>query len=385
MQPTLNPRATWPAWLVPQEDDRHVLASLETLTPVAWSALIAAAARHNLAGMLAWRLKQAPLADVVPAHMRAEVSRIQRMAAVRGLIHQAELHRVLRALGAVGVQPVVYKGAVVAHTLYPEPSCRPMGDIDLWITDDEVPLAWQAMEGLGYQQRAKSRRPLALQRERDGEIQFYSDAPGHGLIELHWGVFAGEWLRWASSVDRASVRERIEPITLVGHPVYRLANEDALIQLAVHAVINHQLSGNALRSLLDVALLAQQGIDWDVLAQRTRAWGLATTVGLVCTLVAEIYHVPEILPGLALLPLSIRRQRLITRFTDAQRILKGYDLSASPQRLLFQLALIDRPGDTLRLLRGALWPEAGWLSRRYGSSDLRTRLQHTLGVLQGKV
>ncbi|WP_165360565.1 nucleotidyltransferase family protein [Candidatus Chloroploca sp. Khr17] len=385
MQRSLNPGLTWPAWLVPQEDDRHVVASLESLTPEDWSALLAAATRHNLVGMLAWRLKQPSLIGCVPERVQAQLSQIQRTAAVRGLVHQAELHRVLRALGAVGVQPVVYKGALVAHTLYPEPGCRPMGDIDLWIADDEVPRAWQAMEGLGYQQRSKSRRPLALQRERDGEIQFYSDAPGHGLIELHWGVFAGEWLRWASSVDRAGVRERIEPIDLLGHPVYRLAHEDALIQLAVHAAINHQLSGNALRSLLDVALLAQQRLDWATVAQRVQAWGLATAVSLVFALVAEIYRVPAILSGLALLPLPVHRYKLVTHFIDAQRIIEGYDLSASPRRLLYQLTLIDRPGDTFRLLHGALWPEVSWIHRRYGSSDLRTRLQHTLGVLQGKV
>ena len=62
--------------------------------------------------------------------------------ALRGMYYNAageaelrtrELADALDVLVAAGVTPVLFKGAVLAYTAYPDPACRPMGDLDLWI------------------------------------------------------------------------------------------------------------------------------------------------------------------------------------------------------------------------------------------------------------
>jgi hypothetical protein len=117
-------------------------------------------------------------------------------------------------------------------------------------------------------------------------VQMLPSQSGQGLVELHWGVFAGEWLARTTAIDRAGVRERLLPIALSGRPALMLAPEDALIQLAVHVGINHQMSVNALRSLVDIALLVQrQPIDWAVVVSRARTWRVAAVTGLTLTLV----------------------------------------------------------------------------------------------------
>ena len=50
-----------------------------------------------------------------------------------------ELADALDVLGAVGITPVLFKGAVLAYTAYPDPACRPMGDLDLWIDLEAMP------------------------------------------------------------------------------------------------------------------------------------------------------------------------------------------------------------------------------------------------------
>jgi hypothetical protein len=114
-------------------------------------------------------------------------------------LHTRELADVLAVLVAAGVTPVLFKGAVLAHAAYPDPACRPMGDLDLWIDVAAMPRAQAALESLGYVQRLKAERPVALQAQRAGEIQLAGRAPGSGLVELHWGVFAGEWLHLTAS------------------------------------------------------------------------------------------------------------------------------------------------------------------------------------------
>ena len=59
--------------------------------------------------------------------------------------------------------PCPVKGAVLAHTAYPDLSCRAMGDLDLWIDLDAMLRAQAALENLGYVQRLDTKRPLALQ------------------------------------------------------------------------------------------------------------------------------------------------------------------------------------------------------------------------------
>ena len=55
------------------------------------------------------------------------------------MLHTSELTGVLDALDAASVTPVLFKGAVLAYTVYPDPGCRPMGILDLWIDLDAMP------------------------------------------------------------------------------------------------------------------------------------------------------------------------------------------------------------------------------------------------------
>ena len=55
-------------------------------------------------------------------------------------------------IAAGGHIPVLFKGAVLAYTAYPDPACRPMGDLDLWIALEAMPPAQAALESLGYAQ-----------------------------------------------------------------------------------------------------------------------------------------------------------------------------------------------------------------------------------------
>ncbi len=138
-------------------------------------------------------------------------------------LRSRELAGVLAALAAARIRPALVKGAALAHTVYPDPVCRPMGDLDLWVQSGEIAAAQAALEELGYVQRIKPGRPVALQAHRQGEIQLVGQAPGQGLVELHWGVFAGEWLQRAAAVPIEAVAARLQPAFILGYPVYTLA------------------------------------------------------------------------------------------------------------------------------------------------------------------
>lgn len=106
-------------------------------------------------------------------------------------LHQHELRAVLQTLAACDIQPGVFKGAALAHTVYPDPVCRPMGDLDLWIAPADMPRARAALEQIGYRVDPRPDRPLALMEHFKGEIGLSHQHPAYGLVELHWSVFVG--------------------------------------------------------------------------------------------------------------------------------------------------------------------------------------------------
>jgi len=329
-----------------------------------------------------WMFRQANLSD----DLQRDLRRAYYAAAGDAELHQRELTHVLRQLNDQRIQVVVFKGAALAYGVYPDPACRTMGDIDLWMAGEDIERARQALREMGYESFRKPDRPPALMALFQGEIGLHHSDQGYGLVELHWGVFPGEWLRRVAAIDVDAVRHRIVRTRLVGEAAHILAPEDAIVQSALHTVVNHQLSMSPLRALVDIALLARHTpIDWTVILQRARTWRVATAVWLVLSLAVDLAGLQEAAEAARELQPSALRRWLIGRFANAGSLVMMRDLSASQWRYVFLLLLIDRGRDALRLIFRALWPERAWLIARYGRCTFTTRLRHLFDAAQGKI
>ena len=208
------------------------------------------------------------------ADIQRELRRAYYAAAGDAELHRRELAHVLHQLNSRQIQTVVFKGAALAYGIYRDPACRTMGDIDLWVAGEDIERARQALGELGYESFRKPDRPPALLALFQGEIGLQHNYSAYGLVELHWGVFAGVWLRRTATIDAAAMRRRAVPTRLAGEAAYILAPEDALLQSALHTTVNHQVSMSALRALVDVAMLARHySIDWTIIVQRARGDG----------------------------------------------------------------------------------------------------------------
>lgn len=300
-------------------------------------------------------------------------------------LRQNELIKVLSALNAANLQPVVFKGAALAHTVYPDTVCRPMGDIDLWLPAGQMDLACDLLADLGYHRVDKFERPAALMANNGGEIQFYGNEPS-GLVELHWGVFPGEWLRRVATVDETAILQRCKPAKLAGVPALVLDAEDSLIQLVVHHAINHSASTPWVRAPIDVTLLARHApLDWPVIVQRAREWRVATATWLVLSLAVELCGLAEAAEAAQQLAPSRLRQKLIGLFANARALVDMRDLSKSRWRYVYLLLMVDRKRDALKLIYRALWPEDEWLQARYRRAGVGTRLRHLVDAARGKI
>lgn len=376
--------ALWLPLLLPSPQPRQVDA-LVGLSSAQWQAILERVQSHAVAALFYHQLTGTGAADRLPPAQLAQLQQIYRRQMPFSLTRRHELQQILAALAERQIRPLLFKGAVWAYNLYPAPTCRPLGDFDLWLAPDEMEEAQAALAALGYRSQTKEARPLALQEMYDGELQMVRHSPSPAMVELHWGIFAGEWMQRVAQIDRAGVRRRAVRVDLLGHEVLALAPEDEVIQTAIHVSVNHHMSRNALRSLVDLAWLAQRPVDWSVVAERSRAWRLAHAVAFPLQMLNEIFG-REIVPARAL-PTAISPARLgwLRRFVTVQSLLRGERVPTSSRRYLYLLGLTDQPVGLLSLLTGSLWPEDRWLLARYGRADLRTRLAHLLAAAQGRI
>lgn len=321
---------------------------------------------------------------VLPPAVAQAIYDIHLTNAVRNtrILHILEI--VLEALVKKGISVVPFKGAWLAESVYRNIALRNMGDIDLWTPKSQIDDAKQVMYSLGYESRSKDSRPQALQDVLGGETQMFKT--GSPMIELHWNVFPGEWLRHTGRVNDEEVWRRTLP--LKGENIRQLSPEDALIHLCVHLAINHQMSSAGLRSLLDLAELRKKFvIDWAIVAQRARAWHVATATWLVLEMLSELFGDPEKRLPLNELRPSPARIRVLRRFVTPDKVMDGIEISGGPKRFLYLLALVDSPVDALCLILQALFPDRAWLTLRYGLQDAPEwkvwwqRFRHPLSVV----
>jgi hypothetical protein len=105
---------------------------------------------HRVLPLLAYRLEQhgrlATLSDPERARLNAARHKVREL---NGLLFLCAT-RLLQIAGARGTSPLVLKGLLLADSYYPDPSTRPMGDLDLVAPPGELGLLVQALEGSGF-------------------------------------------------------------------------------------------------------------------------------------------------------------------------------------------------------------------------------------------
>ena len=332
-----------------------------TLTGSEWENLIEFAGKSGVAQVLFTYLKSQ---NVSPPPAAAErIRNIHLTSAVHNTKLFHELEKILRAVQAAGITAVPLKGAWLAEAAYRNIALRGMSDLDLWVQRNQLAAARQVMVSLGYSSRSNADRPQALQDALTGETQMFKI--GAPLVELHWNVFPGEWLRHTARIDEQVIWQRTLPHH--GATVRQLSPEDAIIHICVHLAVNHQMSTSGLRTLLDLDCARQRlKVDWGIVAERARAWRVATATWLVLRMLGELFGDPEGKLPLPDLRPSLFRRGILRRFVSPGNLVRGIRISSGPQRFVYLLALVDRPADVLYLIGRALIPDRTWLTLRYG-------------------
>lgn len=346
--------------LTPSRPDLSALITGERL---AWSALgltaeafLALCAEEGVSGLVHRSLERdaaAHAARAVPPEVTAALAEAWHADTARELLRARETTRVLDALAAADVRPILMKGTALAYGWYAAPALRPRSDTDALVARHDVEPTRRVMAQLGY------RPSLAC----DGELLFrqfeMAREDEFGIchaFDFHWNVSMQS--AFADLLTYDELRGAAGSVPALGANARAAGPIHALLLACVHPVMHH---GNEQRLIwaYDVHLLAS-GLSPD---QWTHFGNLARgkRVGQVSArgLAAARARFGTAVPGAVL---------------DALAAASPHEPSAEylePGRrwadeLASNLRGLARPSDRWRLLREILLPPPAYMLRSYG-------------------
>lgn len=204
-------------------------------------AFVEACRREEVEALVDDRLRGLPRRAGWPREVLGELGARARAAAARELTRQRELARVLEALAAAGVQPVLIKGTALAYTVYPAPAWRPRQDTDLLVRRDDLPAVRRAMQSLGY-----SAPPYC-----DGDLLFHQfalakvDTLGtEHVFDVHWKI--STQAAFADILSYADLAAGAVPVPALGPHARAAGALHALLIACIHPVMHHRNAGRLL-------------------------------------------------------------------------------------------------------------------------------------------
>lgn len=230
-----------------------------------WPAILAVANEHLVTATLARAL--APHRHAVPAEAWRYLAYLHAMNRRRNRFIRTQALELVRGLNAVGIEPLLLKGVLMAlHERRLDSGARMMADIDVTVPAAARRDALAVLQRLGY----RLRREFPLGHHAVGEFVRDGDA---AAVDLHIELVDQNYLLPAGEVWAAADR-----VQAVGGGTYRVPSAThRVLHNILHAQIHYRggfyLGELDLRQLFELAYLGrayERAIDWPLIAERLR-------------------------------------------------------------------------------------------------------------------
>lgn len=349
--------------------DLHTLGALVAgnLPPDAvpadqWPTITRLALQHGLAPMLHWTLKRAGCDLDANSAWQPLVQARYQTAIDWALKERAQLE-IDAALRAAGIPAIWLKGSVLARTVYPEPSLRPMTDLDVLVPYEQRDIALEVVRSKGYDFYIQP-GPLPrdsgdpLTRRYTHHYALHGGVTGNLRLELHHGLLGrydplpADKLNWFWGQQHVMHLEH-------GNTLCPLAPEAHLLYLAAHAVLQHGEAQLYLLRYFDVhQMVTQLPLTWGEVVEYAVALEWTFAVERALQYASDYFATPvpnEVLD-------ELRRRRAAGEAEPLVARLQGPDQHWNVlQRQLARMSIPDR----LRLLSQKMCPPRSYMRWRY--------------------
>jgi hypothetical protein len=240
--------------------------------PGFWRRFLELALEHNLRGHLYARLRREAVWESLPPAVQQGLLQGHIQHAFRNALFRRELLRVLDALAAAGIQPVLLKGAALGLTVCPDPGERPSADIDLLLAPAALDRAASVMQDLGFILDERTQLE-AFYRDFHFHLIFHHPERTWCRFELHWALTLPIM---HTDLDARAVERRAGTVTLDGREARLPAPEDLLLHLCQHTALSAFSNLAQLRDVYAVSTHTGWELDPEVFWRQARHDRLAT-------------------------------------------------------------------------------------------------------------
>ena len=321
------------------------------------------AAGHGVSSLLAYQLRRTGRWHRWPVDVTTRLHQTARVEVALEVLRRFELERVVLAMRAAGVQPLLMKGVALAYLHYPEPSLRPRYDTDLLVHPDDRDAVSETMRELGYRRATQTSGDLVMPQATFETTDRFGTCHA---CDVHWKIANPQ--PFANLLPIDALRTRAVEVPALGTWARALGDLDALLLACIHRVAHHDDSARLLW-LYDIHLLAS-GLDRQAFARLTE---LATTTAMtaICArglgLARERFHTA--IPEGAMAALAARGSSEPSEvFLWPER--RKIDVLVSDLRLLGSWSA------KWALLRQHLFPPATYMLERYQVSRVCSSAQY---------
>jgi len=303
------------------------------------------------------------LIELVGEGTASKILNLYHIEILQNVFLEYELQQVLHAFNEASIPLMLFKGPVLAYTIYPKPHLRTYHDLDAFIHPDDVPRAHELLLRMGYA-FYNEYRVDAIDKQRTG-YHFSRQHPGSPftvIIELHTAPHGSEI---GTPFEREALWKNANAMTVLGQPTITMSSVDHLLYLCWH----YRFHGfTRLLWLYDLVMMLRfygDLLDWTSLIKTARRQQLAATLYYCLSWCHQLFGVaipPRVLTSLRP-PLGSRLIVERIALTDVARALSVDRYQE--QRLIARRAMVDTNIGLLKAGLRMLFPSPIALQKRY--------------------
>jgi hypothetical protein len=253
-----------------------------------WAQLVETARDHALLPLLYWQLKNI-CPQLVPVDIFRELQAEFNTNATRNLALTAELLKIVTLLRASKIGVLAFKGPVLAEQVYGNLALRRFADLDVLISEADVPRASFLLVSNGYQPMFNLTLKQEVKYAKLRNEHAFTHPGKQITIDLHWEVLPKGF---SFSPSPELLWEKPQAVKLGGSLVETLSVENLLLFLCAHAAKHSWF--NSLSMLSDIGLLisTRPDINWELVLSRAGQLGTKSMLFLALGLVSDLLYIP---------------------------------------------------------------------------------------------
>lgn len=222
-----------------RQDDALIGVEKNQLSEIAQEA-----ASQGVAGWMTYRLKKDYANDETSIALQAELKKYVLAVFIKNQQNIKICENLRDILKAEGIEMGLLKGAALMTSFYNETWMRPIGDIDVWISHDDVYRAYGILKNRGLKAEQNFRTNVIYESVR---THLSPLAMNGQSIEIHFNLYSRDSLR--------NPNEPIETHITDGNGFKVLDDEMMLYHLTTHIIKNHEHHGLRLGWIVDIMML----------------------------------------------------------------------------------------------------------------------------------